>query len=245
MASSLPIIINFFCGPCWGLLFFYSSCLLRFWVFFLSHTAPGFQLWFYLHLCMWVVPWGLLLRLPWRAWVCPCEGQVWRWCGCLGHRGSGSTILDSILTAVLRGVGSRKYSALEGYGYQCWPICSSIHAWRQPLPLPPNREAWQATVYRVTQSLTQPKWPCVHRQGFFCCCLWLLCPSASWAWRWHSCLACGDPGGAKSAGTRTASTAGVMVLSESFFKTLVAGNQKASLSFLSLLLQSRSTCFWF
>ena len=27
-------------------------------VFFLSHTAPGFQLWFYFHLCMWVVHWG-------------------------------------------------------------------------------------------------------------------------------------------------------------------------------------------
>ena len=39
----------------------------RFWVFFLSHTAPGFQLWFYFHLCMWVVHWGLLLRLSWRA----------------------------------------------------------------------------------------------------------------------------------------------------------------------------------
>ena len=30
-----------------------------FWVFFLSHTAPGFQLWFYFHLCMWFVHWGL------------------------------------------------------------------------------------------------------------------------------------------------------------------------------------------
>ena len=46
----------------------------KFWVFFLSHTAPGFQFWFYFHLCLWVVHWGLLLRLPWRAWVCPCEG---------------------------------------------------------------------------------------------------------------------------------------------------------------------------
>ena len=27
----------------------------RFWVFFLSHTAPGFQLWFYYHLYMWVI----------------------------------------------------------------------------------------------------------------------------------------------------------------------------------------------
>ena len=39
----------------------------RFWVFFLIHTAPRFQLWFYFHHCMWVVHWGLLLRLPWRA----------------------------------------------------------------------------------------------------------------------------------------------------------------------------------
>ena len=62
-----------------------------FWVFFLSHTAPGFQLWFYFYLYMWVVHWGLLLRLPWRTWVCLCEGQVWRWCSCLGCRGSGST----------------------------------------------------------------------------------------------------------------------------------------------------------
>ena len=24
---------------------------------------------------MWVIHSGLLLRLPWGAWVCPCEGQ--------------------------------------------------------------------------------------------------------------------------------------------------------------------------
>ena len=40
---------------------------------------------------MWVVYQGLLLRLSWRIWVCPSEGQVWRWCSCLGHRGSDST----------------------------------------------------------------------------------------------------------------------------------------------------------
>ena len=61
-----------------------------FWVFF-SHTAPGFQLWFYLHLCVWVVYWDLLLRLPWWTWLCPCEGQVWRWCSCLSFMDSGST----------------------------------------------------------------------------------------------------------------------------------------------------------
>ena len=39
------------------------------------------------------------LRLPWRTWVCPCEGQVWRWCSCLGRRGSGSTRYSEELAA--------------------------------------------------------------------------------------------------------------------------------------------------
>ena len=47
-------------------------------------------------------------------------------------------------------------------------------------------------------------------------CPWQLCPSESWAWRWCSCLACGDPGSAKCAGTRTASATGVMTLSAFF-----------------------------
>ena len=46
-------------------------------------------------------------------------------------------------------------------------------------------------------------------------------------------MACGDPGSAKGAGTWTASAAGVMVLSQSFSKRLVAGDQKASLASLS------------
>ena len=56
-------------------------------------------MWFYFHLFMWVVHWGLLLRLPWMTWVCPCEGQVWRWCSCLGCRGSGSTRYSRELAA--------------------------------------------------------------------------------------------------------------------------------------------------
>ena len=75
------------------------SWLGGFWIFFLSHTVPGFQLWFYFHLCMWIAQRGLLLGLPWRSWVCPCEGQVWRWCSCLGHRGSGSTRYSGELAA--------------------------------------------------------------------------------------------------------------------------------------------------
>ena len=54
----------------------------KFWVFFLSHTAPGFQLWFYFYLYMWVVRWGLLLRLPWRNCVCvraKCGGGAAAW----------------------------------------------------------------------------------------------------------------------------------------------------------------------
>ena len=64
----------------------------------LSHT-PLAILWFYFHLCMWVVHWGLLLRLPWGTRVCPSEGQMWRWCRCLGHRGSGSTRYSGELAA--------------------------------------------------------------------------------------------------------------------------------------------------
>ena len=56
-------------------------------------------MWFYFHLCFWVVHWVLLLRLPWRTWVCPSEGQVWRWCSCFGCRGSGSTRYSGELAA--------------------------------------------------------------------------------------------------------------------------------------------------
>ena len=44
-------------------------------------------------------------------------------------------------------------------------------------------------------------------------------------------------GSTKCAGTWTASTTGVMALSESFFKCLIAGNQMASLASLSQLLR--------
>ena len=69
------------------------------WVFFLSHTVPGFQLWFSFHLCMWLVHWALLLRLPWRTWVFPSECQVWKWSRCLGRRGPGSTRYSGELVA--------------------------------------------------------------------------------------------------------------------------------------------------
>ena len=60
-------------------------------VLFLSQTTPGFQLWYYFHLCMWVVHWGLLLRVSCRTCVHPNDSQVCRWCSCLGRSGSGSS----------------------------------------------------------------------------------------------------------------------------------------------------------
>ena len=41
-------------------------------------------------------------------------------------------------------------------------------------------------------------------------------------------MACGDPGSARCAGTQTVSPAGVMALTESFFRASCTGGQKAS-----------------
>ena len=49
-------------------------------------------------------------------------------------------------------------------------------------------------------------------------------------------MACGEPDGAKCAGTQTASTPGVTALAESFFQALIAGDQKASLASFSIAL---------
>ena len=54
------------------------------------------------------------------------------------------------------------------------------------LEKPPDREAWQATVHRVSKTWTRPRWP-VAAHG--------------WAGRWCSYLACRDPGSSKCAGT--------------------------------------------
>ena len=87
---------------------------------------------------------------------------MWRCCSCLGHSGSGNT---RYLGGGRGGVqGSRKYSALEGYGNQYWPIRSNVLAWRTPLP---HRETWQATVHRAEESWTRPKQPCAHRRKIF------------------------------------------------------------------------------
>ena len=55
------------------------SCMEKFQLFFLSCMAPGAQLWFQPHLCMWATHRGLLPRLPWSTQVCPSEEGAQRW----------------------------------------------------------------------------------------------------------------------------------------------------------------------
>ena len=68
---------------------------------------------------------------------------------------------------LLRGVsgkGSRKYSALEGYGNQYWPIGSSILAWRtHSLTEKPGRPLSTGS-QRVGQEWTNPA--CIHARLF-------------------------------------------------------------------------------
>ena len=54
----------------------------RFGIFFLHHTASGFQLWFYFQLCMWVIHWDLVLQaalkgLCQRAFLGGYAGHNW------------------------------------------------------------------------------------------------------------------------------------------------------------------------
>ena len=48
----------------------------RFLILFLSSSVPGGQLWFYPHFCLGVIHRSLLLRLPWRTWVCLSEDST-------------------------------------------------------------------------------------------------------------------------------------------------------------------------
>ena len=134
---------------------------------------------------------------------------------------------------VLRGVGrlgSSRYSALEGYDNQYWPVHSSILAWKTPMTENPGRP--QSTEsQRAEHDRSDPV--CIDAKLFFFFSLWQLCPCEGWAWRWCSCLGHGDPGCTKRPGTWMASAPGVMALLESFFEPLIAGDQKASLVNLS------------
>ena len=78
---------------------------------------------------------------------------------------------NQVLRAV-GGEGSRKYSALEGYENQYWPIRSSNLAWRTRLTEKPGRP--QST---GPQGWTRPKRPCTRKRELFLFRLWQLWPS--------------------------------------------------------------------
>ena len=125
----------------------------RFWVFFLSHTDPGFQLWFYFHLCMWVIHWDLAPEAVMEDLGLPQWGPGVEVVQLLGSQGFWQ---HQVLRAVGGGKGSRKYSALEGYGNQYWPILSSILAWRNSLTKKPGRSQSTGS-QRVGQDRNDPE----------------------------------------------------------------------------------------
>ena len=101
----------------------------RHWFFFFSHSAPGFQLQFYLHLYRWVVHWGLAPEAALKGLGLPvrfrCGSQATAWVtgvlvapGTQGWEGGG-----------VGGYSSRKYSSLERCDKQYWPLHSGILAW--------------------------------------------------------------------------------------------------------------------
>ena len=90
----------------------------KLWVFFLSCTAPGFQLWFYFHLWLWVVHWGFAREAALEDLALPLGGP--------GAEVVQLLSLQGFWQHQVLGIGgkcNRKYSALEGYGNQYWPAC--------------------------------------------------------------------------------------------------------------------------
>ena len=96
----------------------------------------------------------------------------------------------------------------------------------------PDREACQATVYRVAKSQTLPKWPCTHRRKTF-----FACGSSAPVRAEHEGGAAAWLVGAllppSVQGFRLLPPQELWPHQSLFFKPLVAGDQKASLASLS------------
>ena len=148
----------------------------------------------------------------------PLWGQVWRWCSCLGLRASGSTRYSEELAVREAGnIVLEKGMATSIGQYAPAFLPGELHF---------LTEAWQATVYRVAKSWTQLKRTHVQRHKTFLPVAalpqWGLSVKVAWL------PGSREPWWAKCAGTQTASAAGVMALSESFFEPHIAEDQKAS-----------------
>ena len=167
---------------------------------------------------MWVVHWGLLLRLPWKTWVCPVRARG----------GGGAPAWVAGFWQVLRGVGS--YSSLEGL----WqPVLTNMLQYSCLENSHSLTEAWQATVYRVRKSQTLPKRPYVHRCKTFS----TFGSSAPVRFEREGGTAAGLQGtlGAPSLqGHGLPLLQGLWPHQSLFSEHLVAGDQKASLASLSL-----------
>ena len=98
--------------------------------------------------CMWVLHGDLLLSLPWRIWVCPSEGQVWRQCCCLCLRNPDSTRYSGEPSARAAG---------HMVPYKVMATHYSILAWRIPQTEKSGRS--QST---DSQSWTWLKWCSMH-----------------------------------------------------------------------------------
>ena len=77
---------------------------------------------------MWIIHGGLAPEAALEGLGLPLWGPGVEVVQLLGSQGLGGTRYSG----GVGGQGSRKYSALEGYGNQSWPIRSSILAWRSP-----------------------------------------------------------------------------------------------------------------
>ena len=157
-----------------------------------------------------------------------------RWC----HPAISSSVVPfSSCPQSFQASGSFPMSQLLAWGGQSIRVSASASV------LPMNTQDWSPLRWTCWISLQskglsgsqtvghdQSDSACIDTSLF---CLWQFCPSEGWAWRWHSCLGFRDPGGTMCAGTQTTSAPGVMALSESFFKPLVACSQMVSLASLS------------
>ena len=108
---------------------------------------------------MWVCPLGFAPEVALEGLDLPLTGASVEVVQLLGSQG----FWQHQLLREIGILGSWKHGALKAYGSQYWQISSHIFAWRPNLP---NREAWQAIVYRLSKSWTLKR-PCMHRLKTF------------------------------------------------------------------------------
>ena len=188
-------------------------CIVLLCLFFLVTLPLGFN-------CGFISTFACGLFTGVCSWGCP-EGL-----GCAPVRarcGGGAAAWVTGVVAAPGTQGSWQLGQQEIYcsrrvWQQYWPICSSVLAWRNPLP---DRSLAGHSPQGHKELDTTKEILRAQMQDFFR--LWLLYP-----------LRVEREGGPAAwlAGTWTASATGVMSLSESFFDPLVAGDQKACLASL-------------